>query len=98
MANAWKTTKDAMWNNSAIGSFLNAKSKYDSTDDEKEKDELGGVMANSVMSGLMSVGQGINGILNPALQAAEIGDTTMQKYDIANLVSCFCSTSFGVIV
>jgi len=76
-----------MWNNSAIGSFLNAKSKYDSTDDEKKKDELGGVMANSVMSGLMSVGQGINGILNPALQAAEIGDTTMQKYDIANVAN-----------
>lgn len=72
---------------SAIGSYRNAKSKLADTDDEKEHDYLKGVMSNSVMSGLMSVGQGVNGILNPALQAAQIGDTTMQRYDIANVAN-----------
>lgn len=81
----WQTA----YEQSALGSFFDARTKLNNEDyeDEKEKKYLEGVRNNAVMSGLMSVGQGINGILNPALQAADIADTTMQRYDIANVAN-----------
>lgn len=71
---------------SAIGSWRNANERMKDEDiTNNERNYLEGVKSNAVMSGLMSVGQGVNGILNPALQAAEIGDTTMYHYDIDNI-------------
>lgn len=71
---------------SAIGSWHNANERLKDEDiTNNERNYLEGVKSNAVMSGLMSVGQGVNGILNPALQAAEIGDTTMYQYDIDNI-------------
>lgn len=72
---------------SAWGAWKNANDRLNSGKElsEQEKNYLAGVKKNAVASGIMSAAQGVNGILNPALQAAQIGDTSMYQYDIANV-------------
>lgn len=83
MSNVWQDMRDA----SAWGAWKKANDRLNGGGElsEQEKSYLTGVKKNAVASGIMSAAQGVNGILNPALQAAQIGDTTMYQYDIANV-------------
>ena len=82
MSNAWQN----MYDMSAIGMWRNANERLKDEDlSDKEKNYYKDIRNNAVASGLMAVGAGINGILNPSLQAAEIGDTTAQRARIADV-------------
>ena len=75
-----------MYDMSAIGMWRNANEILKDEDlSDKEKNYYKDIRNNAVASGLMAVGAGINGILNPSLQAAEIGDTTAQRARIADV-------------
>lgn len=77
---------NAGYNNSIIGTWREANNKLNNPElEDNERALLEATKRNAVATGLMSFGSGVAGIMNGALQAAEIPYPAQQIYDINEL-------------
>ena len=86
MSNVLKDIFTTAKENSALYRYKDANARMQNGNlSPEELDYLKGAKMQGLVSGAMAVGQGVNGILNTALQAADIEDPTLYEYDIMSL-------------